>query len=90
VTNSTRTTLADAGEDVAKTSEDVSLPDPTGKSLAQNQRLVSAIRLPSIAIGNDCRQIGLRQKTHFASRLKQIALFSPPRKNIPLSLYQKL
>jgi hypothetical protein len=38
----------------------------------------------------DCRQNGLRQKTHFASRLKRIAASSPPTENISLSFFPKL
>ena len=38
----------------------------------------------------DRRQNGLRQKTHFASRLKRITASSPLSKNISLSFFPKL
>jgi hypothetical protein len=44
-----------------------------------------ACRLPVIR-----RQNRLRQKTHFASRLKQISLSNPRRTKILLSFLQKL
>jgi hypothetical protein len=50
-------------------------------------RAFSAVSLP-ITAGR--RRNGVRRKTHFASRFKQITLSNPPAQNIPLSFFQKL
>jgi hypothetical protein len=42
------------------------------------------------AVRSIAAKIACAEKLHFVSRLKQITLSSPTRKNIPLSFYQKL
>jgi hypothetical protein len=49
-------------------------------------RAFSAVSLPSTA---GRRRNGVRQKTHFASRFKQITLSNPAAQNILLSFFQK-
>jgi hypothetical protein len=58
---------------VAKTSEDVSLPDPTGKSfLRKSRRELRDSSTPVCRSPVIRRQNRLHRKTHFANRFKQM------------------